>query len=191
MAKGRQHTFSSAVEISLGFILILWGIEGADYYVMEQTRGRLSLDMFGIVPRTNFGLVGILCSPLLHANWAHLIANTVPLFITMVLLYWDKHYYPNRTFWLIWIVSGIGTWLIGRGGSVHIGASSLIFGLVSYLIVAGFLMRSWRSAIISFVVLLCFGGIFYGVLPQRGPISWEGHLCGALAGIWAARRNHE
>ena len=63
--------------------------------------------------------------------------------------------------------------------------------MVTYLIVAGFLMKSWRSAVVALLVFIGFGGIFYGVLPQAGPISWEGHLSGALAGIWAAKRNHE
>jgi membrane associated rhomboid family serine protease len=71
-----------------------------------------------------------------------------------------------------------------------VGASSLIFGLVAYLIVAGFLMGSWRAVFVAAAVLFFFGGIFYGVLPQAGPISWEGHLSGAIAGVWAGRRNH-
>jgi membrane associated rhomboid family serine protease len=74
---------------------------------------------------------------------------------------------------------------------VHIGASSIIFGLVAYLIVAAFMMNSWRSAVVAILVFLVFGGILYGMLPQQGPVSWEGHLSGALAGIWAAKRNHE
>jgi len=57
--------------------------------------------------------------------------------------------------------------------------------------VAGFLMKSWRSAVVAVLVLIGFGGIFYGVMPHAGPISWEGHLSGALAGIWSAKRNHD
>lgn len=148
------------------------------------------LRQFGILPRTAPGLVGIAFSPLLHANGTHLMANALPLLVLLFLLFWDRHYYPARTLALIWVASGAGTWLIGRGGSVHLGASSVIYGLVTYLVAAGFLLRSWRSVLIAVGVLLIYGGIIYGVLPQRGPISWEGHLCGALAGIWAAHLNH-
>ena len=119
------------------------------------------------------------------------IVRMFRLFLLLVLLFWDRHYYPVLTLSSIWFFSGLGTWLIGRGNTVHIGASSIIFGLVTYLIVAGFLMQSWRSAFVALLVFIGFGGIFYGVLPQAGPISWEGHLSGALAGIWAAKRNHE
>ncbi|MCX6906062.1 MAG: rhomboid family intramembrane serine protease, partial [Verrucomicrobia bacterium] len=97
-------------------------------------------------------------------------------------------YHPYRTLALIWGLSGLGTWLIGRGHAVHLGASSVIFGLAAFLIVAGFQMKGWRSAATAIFVLLFYGGIVYGALPHAGPISWEGHLCGALAGAWTARQ---
>jgi membrane associated rhomboid family serine protease len=149
------------------------------------------LKMFGIIPRTLWGLVGVVLAPLLHASPAHMMTNALPLLVLLTLLFWDKHYYPGRTLCLIWLASGLGTWVIGRSGAIHIGASSIVYGLVSYLIVSGFLMRSWRSAFVALLVLGFYGGIFYGVLPQRGLVSWEGHLSGAIAGIWSAFRNHE
>jgi membrane associated rhomboid family serine protease len=118
----------------------------------------------------------------------HLLANSVPLFVLLVLLLSNPKYHPYGTLAFIWLVSGVGTWLIGRGGAVHIGASSIVFGLAAFLIVAGLTMKSWRSAAIAIFVFILYGGIFYGALPQAGPISWEGHLCGAIAGVWRARR---
>jgi membrane associated rhomboid family serine protease len=189
MARSHFKTFKEAVRISLALASVLFVVEAADLILRRQTA--LTLTVFGILPRSVPGLVGIAFSPLLHASPAHLLANALPLFILLILLFWDQHYYPTLTLCSIWFFSGLGTWLIGRAGTVHIGASSIIFGLVAYLIVAGFLMKSWRSAIIALIVLILFGGIFYSILPREGPISWEGHLSGALAGIWAAKRNHE
>jgi hypothetical protein len=94
------------------------------------------------------------------------------------------------------VAGGLGTWLIGRdrapdgSPTPHIGASSLIFGLVAYLVLAGFLARRWRTFFVALLVFLVFGGIYVGVLPQDGPISWEGHLSGAVAGVVAAVNNH-
>ena len=189
MARSHFKTFRESVQTSALMVSVLFLVEVADL-ILRREQG-LTLAGFGIAPRTVPGLAGIVFSPLLHASPAHLLANALLLFVLLVLLFWDRHYYPVLTLSSIWFFSGLGTWLIGRGNTVHIGASSIIFGLVTYLIVAGFLMKSWRSAIVALLVLIGFGGIFYGVLPQAGPISWEGHLSGALAGIWAAKRNHE
>jgi membrane associated rhomboid family serine protease len=146
----------------------------------------VSFGRFGITPRTEWGLIGIVCSPLLHANLSHLLANAAPLFVLLVLLLSYPQYRPWRTLAIIWGFSGFGTWLIGRGGSVHLGASSVIFGLAAFLIAAGFQLRNWRGIVVGLLVFLFYGGIFQGVIPCNGPISWEGHLCGAIAGIWAA-----
>jgi membrane associated rhomboid family serine protease len=190
MAEGNAQQVGQAARRSALCVASLFVIEGADLIITAVTHAPVSrLDAYGIVPRTMGGLVGILFSPLLHANLAHLLANATPLFILLTLLFWDRRYRPGWTLTLIWLVSGLGTWLIGRGHATHIGASSLIYGLVAYLVLAGFLMKSWRSLLIALLVLFFYGGIFYGILPRSGPISWEGHLCGAAAGLWAAHKN--
>jgi membrane associated rhomboid family serine protease len=181
-----QERLADAAQTSARLVGSLFVLE-----VVDALTGHW-LDQFGIVPRTVGGLIGVLLSPLLHANWTHLLANALPLFVLLMLLHLDCHYRPRLTLGFIWIVSGLGTWLIGRGehdghALVHIGASSLVYGLVAYLIVAGFLMKRWRSVIISLLVGFLYGGILLSVLPQAGQVSWEGHLTGALAGIWAAK----
>jgi membrane associated rhomboid family serine protease len=183
MARSRTKTLGEAAEVSAMLVGVMIAAGVVELFV-PPLRG------LGIWPRSLWGLVGIVFSPLLHASLAHLTANTLPLFVLLTLLFWDKHYFPVRTLVLVWIASGVGTWLIGRGGAVHIGASSIIYGLVTYLIIAGILLQSWRSAAVALLVVLAYGGIIYGALPQAGPISWEGHFSGACAGIWAARNNH-
>jgi membrane associated rhomboid family serine protease len=190
-ANPRKHSLRYAVGEAgalVGLMVIIKAIELAF---------GISFAGFGIVPRDPQGALGILGAPLLHGNLAHLTANIGPLFVLLVLLYWDRNYHPTRTVTLIWLASGLGTWLIGRATgpdgtpSVHIGASSLIYGLVAYMIVAGLLARKWRSFFVAIIVFAAFGGIVYGVLPQQGStMSWEGHLSGAIAGILVAANNH-
>lgn len=182
MARRRDIEITDAVTASITAVALLVALTVADALLGH------ALARFGIVPRTTSGLLGILFSPLLHANFRHVMANAVPLFVLLLLLQSDSRYRPYRTLALIWLASGLGTWLIGRGNAVHIGASSIVFGLAAFLITAGFVMRSWRSAVVAIFVLVLYGGIFYGALPQAGPISWEGHLCGAVAGVWTAAR---
>jgi membrane associated rhomboid family serine protease len=188
MSRARSRSFRQALHLGLSLVAFLFLVEFADLLLRQHLA--LTLDWLGIVPRSVPGLLGIAFSPLLHADFTHLIANALPLLILLTLLFWDQHYHPWATLSTVWLVSGFGTWLIGRPDSLHIGASSIIFGLVAYLILAGLLMGRWRSALIAILVFFVFGGIFYGVLPQSGPISWEGHLSGAIAGLYAAKRNH-
>jgi membrane associated rhomboid family serine protease len=170
-----------ALEKSLGAIGILFLL-----LAVERVFA-LPLHRLGIVPRTWSGLGGIVFSPLLHANLSHLAANAVPLFVLLLLLLSHREYRPWRTLAMIWLASGAGTWLIGRGHAIHLGASSIIFGVAAFLIVAGWRLRSWHAVAVSVSVVVFYGGIFYGVLPRSGPISWEGHLCGMIAGVLAAR----
>ena len=176
----KRISLGKAVGISatlVGAMFLILGLEIALH---------INLGGFGIHPRTKIGLIGIAFAPLLHGSVQHLLANALPLFVLLILLLSNSLYRPYSTLTWIWVASGLGTWLIGRGDAVHIGASSVIFGLAAFLIAAGFFLKSWRSAFVAILVFLFYGGIFYGVLPQNGPISWEGHLSGAVAGFWAA-----
>lgn len=182
MPRQRQSDLADAVATSVTIVAVLFAV------VVVGALFHLPLARFGIVPRTGSGLLGIFFSPLLHVDLKHVTANAVPLFVLLILLLTNPQYHPYRTLALIWWASGLGIWLIGRGQAVHLGASSIIFGLAAFLIVAGFVMKSWRPAAVAAFVLVIFGGIFYGVLPRAGPISWEGHLCGAAAGVWTAAK---
>jgi membrane associated rhomboid family serine protease len=173
-----------AVEISATIVLLLFFV----FYVNLFMGGRMN--WLGIVPRTAWGILGIIFSPMLHYNQAHLTANGISLFLLLVILFSHREYKADTAFIAIWLWSGAGTWLIGRP-SIHIGASGLIYGVVTYLIAAAWWLRSWRSAILAVVIMFFYGGIFYGMLPRAGFISWEAHLSGAIAGVLIARHYHK
>jgi membrane associated rhomboid family serine protease len=172
----------------LTFVAILYIVEA-----LNQVSGD-RLDNNGIKPLETDGLWGILFAPLLHADWQHLISNTLPALILgflMTLLGLSRFVFATV---IIWIVGGVGTWLIGNvgntcGGHLNIiGASGLIFGWLTFLIVFGFFTRSLLQIVVGVLVLLYMGTILFGALPQVGctGISWQGHLCGAIAGVFAA-----
>lgn len=177
----KRYDLAGSLRLSLFFAGFLFASELVDQL------GLYPLDSLGILPRTLIGLRGILFAPLLHANFTHLLANTVPLIVLLALLGADERNRPCIALASIWFFSGLGTWIIGRGGAVHLGASSVIFGAASFLIVAGWMAGSWRAILVSCLVLFAFGGIFHGVLPQQGHVSWEGHLSGAVSGVMTAR----
>jgi len=173
----------------ISFVALLYIVEAFD-----QLNGH-RLDDNGIRPLETDGLWGILFAPLLHANWAHLAANTGPALVLGFLVTLAG---LSRFVWataIVWIVGGFGTWLIGNWGSScglesdHIGASGLIFGWLTFLLVFGFFTRSGWQIVIGLVVLVLYGGVLWGAVPVLnvcGGVSWQGHLCGGIAGVLAA-----
>jgi membrane associated rhomboid family serine protease len=175
----------------LSFVALLYVIEAIDV-VMD---GRLDQD--GIRPLEADGLWGILWAPLLHGGWPHLVANTVPALVLgfLVTLTGIGRFVAATA--IIWVLGGLGTWLIGNIGlhcpyvgvqceATHIGASGLIFGWLTFLIVFGFFTRTVWQIVVGIVVFFVYGSVLLGVFPGTLGVSWQGHLCGALAGIVAA-----
>lgn len=166
--------------LSLGFVALLWLVEIIDVLM------RGSLDQNGIEPRSEQGLWGILWAPLLHGGWAHLEGNSGPLLVLGFLVA-----VVSTTRWLAvmawaWLVSGIGVWLVAPPNSITLGASGLVFGLLSYLLVAGFLERNPVRILVSVGVFIVYGSVLLGVLPGTPGVSWQGHLFGAIGGVIAA-----
>ncbi|GAA4541450.1 rhomboid family intramembrane serine protease [Mycobacterium paraffinicum] len=172
----------------LTFVALLYLIELIDQLT------RHSLDENGIRPLEADGLWGIVFSPVLHASWQHLMANTIPLLVLGFLMTLAG---LSRFVWataIVWILGGFGTWLIGDVGSScgptdHIGASGLIFGWLAFLLVFGIFVRRFTDIAIGLVVLFAYGGVLLGAMPvlgRCGGVSWQGHLCGAIAGVVAA-----
>lgn len=149
--------------------------------------GGMWLARYGVIPRTVVGLRGIVFSPLLHANWRHLMANATPLCVLLVLLAWSLKRRFTQIVAAIWVTTGLAVWVAGRPGAVQIGASGLIYGLASFLIVRALLDRKVASAPACVAVLFLYHGIVWGLLPTNRGVSWEGHLCGVAAGIAVAR----
>ena len=146
-----------------------------------------ALTQFGIHPRSWSGLLGILFAPFLHANFAHLIANTIPLLVLGWFVMLRKKSDLFSVSAITAIVGGLGTWLIAPSNSVHIGASILIFGYLGYLLFRGIFERRFWPIVGSVVVFFMYGGALFGVLPGQAGISWQGHLFGLIGGILAAQ----
>ncbi|WP_405166944.1 rhomboid family intramembrane serine protease [Nocardia sp. NBC_01499] len=173
-----------------GFVVLLYGIEGVD--VLDHNQ----LDNAGIHPREADGLPGILFAPVLHAGWPHLIGNTLPVLVLGFLALLAGIGRGLAATAIVWIVAGVGTWLTGGSGSVHLGASVLVFGWLTFLISRGWFTRNIGQIVLGLVVLAIYGSVLWGVLPGQPGISWQGHLFGAMGGLLAgwvlsgdARRN--
>jgi len=162
------------------FVVILWLIKGADMIF------DLGLNNYGLYPLEAKGLIGIFTCPLLHANLAHLFANSIPLLILGSFLFYFYRDIAWKTLGLLYLVTGIWVWVFARGGAAHIGASGVIYGLASFIFFSGIIRKETGLMVITLLVAFLYGGLIWGVFPQlfpNQPISWESHLMGLLAGL--------
>lgn len=160
-----------------------WVVYAAD----AVTPGHLG---HGIVPRTSYGFTGIVMAPFLHASLQHLIANTIPFVIlgAVILLRGSRSFLSVAV--ISALIAGFGTWCFGTPGTMHIGASGVVFGFFGYLLFRGVYDRRASSILIAVVVAILYGGsLLMSLVPAQG-VSWSGHVFGFLGGIIAARQRH-
>ena len=172
---GKQHVHSLSRDLKgiALFVAVIWLV-----FIIDRV---LPLENFGLLPRSFKGLAGIVTLPFLHANLKHIMANTVPLVVLLGLLAGSR---ANSIDIVVFIsvVAGILLWLFGQT-AIHIGASVLVFGLIGFLVCAGFFEKRLLSALIAIGVAIVYGStLFYGVSPFQTGVSWDGHLFGAISG---------
>ena len=146
----------------------------------------LPVNKFGIIPRTSFGLIGILGAPFLHGGWAHLISNTIGILTFAPIFIFIEGKNAIEKLIMLTLITGTFTWLLARP-AIHIGASGVVFALYGYLISLGFFKKKFLYILLSIFLFTSYGYIMFGVLPIQPGISWESHLLGFIAGLLLAR----
>lgn len=177
---GTRSTWITAAMLSGGFVALLYLIELVDVIVDNR------LDRLGVEPRSADGLWGVAFGPVLHGGWTHLEANTVPALVLGFLVLASGIARGLEATAVIWLVGGIGVWLVAGADTIHLGASVLIFGWLVYLMVRGIWTRRFGQILLGVVLAVLYGTLLLGVLPGQPGVSWEGHLFGALGGGLAA-----
>ncbi len=164
------------------FVMFFWLI----FFANEAYN--LHLHSFGVQPGAIKGLLGIVFMPFLHGDFGHLFSNTIPFLISATFIF---HFYQKmswKIFVTIWIFSGLGIWIFGEETSVHIGASGLVYGMVTFLLTTGFIRRNKNLTAVAFILVFFYGSMIWGIFPQYSwvetmKISWLGHMFGALSGL--------
>jgi membrane associated rhomboid family serine protease len=163
-----------------GIVLLMWLLE------LVNTLDSNQLDHDGIWAR-NFGrLWGIFTAPFLHASFQHLIANTIPFIFMGVIIALHGAKRLALVTLIVIVVGGLGTWLIAPAHSITVGASGVVFGYASYLLVRGLFDRSALEVLVGIVVGVVWGGALLSSLVPHYGVSWQGHVCGAIGGVVAA-----
>ncbi len=179
--RGREiPAWQQAAVVTIAFTALLWLIEIVDTAMNHR------LDQYGVQPRSDEGLRGIVFAPLLHGGWDHISANTGPVLVLGFITLATGLLRGLVATAVIWLVGGIGVWLVAGSNSNHIGASGLIFGWIVYLAIRGIWNKQLWEIALGIGVLILYGGALWGVLPGQPGISWQGHLFGAVGGGLAA-----
>ncbi|WMI66100.1 rhomboid family intramembrane serine protease [Aestuariibaculum sp. YM273] len=170
------HFSTGVIAYPLFFVLFIWVIFWA------EVRFGFRLSKYGIYPQSLKGLRGVLFSPLIHGSIKHLAHNSVPLLVLSTALF----YFYRPIAWKVLgygiLVSGFLTWCIGRP-SYHIGASGLIYVLVSFIFFKGVFAKHYRLIALSLLVVFLYGSMIWYTMPIEKGISWEGHLSGLITGL--------
>jgi membrane associated rhomboid family serine protease len=164
----------------LMFLLLIWGVH------LIQVIFQVRISFLGVFPRDVSGLLGIVFSPLIHGDFNHLVSNSFPLLVSMVIInsFYSKVF--KKSFFLIYILSGLSVWLFARANVYHIGASGVVYGLVSFIFWTGVFRKNLKSIGLALIVTFLYAGMIGGVLPIKEGISWESHLYGGFVGIIVA-----
>ena len=177
MAKETNFNFSNTLVFApLIAVLSIWTV------FWLEIKLNINFNEFGIEPRKIIGLRGVLFSPFIHGSVEHLYNNTIPLITLMVTLFYfySKDAFKVLVFGILF--SGILTWCIGRP-SYHIGASGLIYVLVSFIFFKGIFAKHYRLIALSLAIVFLYGSMIWYIFPIKEGISWEGHLSGFLVGL--------
>jgi len=158
------------------FVALIWMIKFFEL-IMDY-----DFTSYSLYPRKLSGMIGIITSPLLHADFKHLLSNSVPILILGVGVF----YFYNKVAYQVLIISylahGLWLWAFGRE-SYHLGASGLVYSFFSFLFFSGIIRKNINLLAISLTVAFWYGSMIWGIFPQKQPISWEGHLMGFIAGL--------
>jgi membrane associated rhomboid family serine protease len=175
----RSEAVGSGLILIAAMLGAMWAVE-----VVDLVPGT-SLDQWGIRPRTARGLLGIALAPFLHVSFGHLIANTIPFVVLAAAIALGGVRQIAEVTVIVMIVSGLGVWLFGDADTVHLGASGLVFGYLTYLAARGLIAKNVWWMLGGLIVLALYGGLLWGLLPTPR-VSWLGHLFGAIGGVLAA-----
>jgi membrane associated rhomboid family serine protease len=171
-----KRIFFHSLVLPTAFVLLFWMVE------IVEVSTSLSFVKLGVYPLHWKGLPGILFSPFIHSSFNHLISNSIPFFILMVMLIYYYRRISYQIFFLLYFLSGLLVWFAGRE-AWHIGASGVVYAMASFHFVSGVIRNDVRLLTFSVVVVFLYGGLIWGIFPIDPKISWEGHLWGAVSGV--------
>ncbi|MCS4490651.1 rhomboid family intramembrane serine protease [Corynebacterium sp. ES2794-CONJ1] len=178
---GPVRSVKKGLIVAGSFLVLIWSVQIIGLLLFPKNMAYL-----GIRPLEFSSVASILSAPFVHGSFSHLIANSVPGAIFAFLVGYSGYRVFVEVTMITIFVGGLGVWITGGMGTVHIGASGLVYGWLVYLVARGVFNKSFGQVVVGVVLGLSYSGMIWGIFPTAAWISWQGHLFGALGGFLAA-----
>ncbi len=179
MAIINSTKLQTSVYTSFIAILVIWVVH------VVASMFSIELGWLGVLPRHISGLKGILFAPLVHDDFSHLFYNSMPLLVLVGMISFFYRKVALKSIAMMYLLTGLAVWLFARE-VFHIGASGVVYALVSFVFFSGIFRRNIKSIILALIVTILYSGMVTGIFPNKEGISWESHLFGALVGLYVA-----
>ena len=175
------------IQIAFAIVAVLWLVHIFDWICPG------TMKIYGLRPRDSKHLLGIVYYPFLHGSFKHLIGNSGPLLVLLIISLSLSRKMTGCAIFIIMFGGGGAVWLFGKPNTVHIGASGVIFGLIGFLLFIGVFQKKWKPLVFSLIVFFVYGGVLISLFTIVPGVSWSGHFWGFISGITAAwlMRNSE
>lgn len=176
----RKKTWPKAFKIALIFIGMMWAV-----FFLDILFPFVEFKNYGIYPRHVSGVIGIVSAFFLHGSLSHIISNTLPILLAITALFGNYPKTAKKVFVLSILLTGTLVWSFARSAN-HIGASGVLYSLLAYIFISGFIKKDMQSIGISIVIAFLYGSLLFGVIPEKEGVSWESHLFGFFVGLFLA-----
>jgi len=179
-ALSRKKSWPKAFKKALIFTGLVWVI-----FLIDGIIPFIHLKSYGIHPRQLSSFYGIFTTVFLHGDVSHIISNTLPLLLAITALFGNYPKIAKKIFVLSILMTGLLVWSFARTAN-HIGASGLLYALLTFIFISGFFKKDMQSIGISIVIGFLYGSLIFGIIPDKEYISWESHLFGMFTGAFLA-----
>jgi len=175
----KRSSFQKSIIVPSRMVFIMWLV----FFI--EVKFNFDFGILGVEPRTVHGLIGIISMPFLHGSVTHITSNTLPILLLGTMLFFFYPTIASRVFLQCFFFTNALVWVFARP-AIHIGASGLLFALAAFLISFGFFEKDFKSVIISGIVIVIYGSMFFQIIPTSPIVSWESHVLGAVVGVSSA-----
>lgn len=172
--------FGAAVWAAVVVIALMWGVLLINIRFFNG-----DLNSYGLRPRDPESLRGILVAPLLNDTYESVIYATGTMVLLSGLIAFSSRRLWCRVTFIVTLISGLGTWLIGPAGTQSAGVTGVAYGWLAFLLFRTFCYSVPGKNTSGQAVMAFTGGTVSGMFTDLLTVSSPEGVSGAISGILA------